>query len=114
MYTCTSQPLSDGAQYSSILHLFSFLSQHTSINQYQVFVCILQRTIPTLLYLFAFVAAYSRQKDIYSGLNKVSVQLLLFLHAHAVFDVGAGSGLGHMTYTLALQTIKLYNHGEGP
>ena len=52
------------------------------------------------------MAAYSRQKDIYSGLNKVSVQLLLFLHAHAVIDVGAGS-------TLALQTIKLYNHGEG-
>ena len=99
--------------HSSILHLFSFLSQHTSINQYQVFVCILQRTIPTLLYLFAFVAAYSRQKDIYSGLNKVSVQLLLFLHAHAALEVGAGSGLGHMTYTLALQTIKLYNHGEG-
>ena len=64
------------------------------------------------------MAAYNRQKDIYSGsgLNKVSVQLLLFLHAHAVIDVGAGSGLGvgHMTYTLALQTIKLYNHGEGP
>ena len=38
------------------------------------------------------MAAYSRQKDIYSGLNKVSVQLLLFLHAHAALDVGAGSG----------------------
>ena len=43
------------------------------------------------------MAAYSRQKDIYSGLNKVSVQLLLFLRAHAALDVGAGSVIGHRT-----------------
>ena len=53
------------------------------------------------------MAAYSRQKDIYSGQNKVSVQLLLFLHAHAALDVGAGSRAGHRTQLTVLHDVSI-------